>query len=271
MATYAIGDIQGCYRELCQLLEAVNFGDADRLWLTGDLVNRGPESLATLRLIKALGARALSVLGNHDLHLLAVAHGQRATPKDTLDEVLAAPDRDELLHWLAQQPLLHRDRELGYALVHAGIPPQWKLKHAERYAAEVEAVLRSEQAPAFYAAMYGNQPARWDDALAGVERLRLITNYLTRMRFCRADGTLELATKTGANQPPAGYRAWFLHPARKSPRQRILFGHWAALEGQSANPRCIALDGGCVWGGELTALCLEDGRRISVRSPGYAY
>jgi len=270
MATYAVGDIQGCYRELRRLLERVGFSDSDQLWLSGDLVNRGPESLATLRFVRALGARAITVLGNHDLHLLAVAHGGRPSRNDTLDEVLAAPDRDELLHWLAQQPLLHRDRRLGYALVHAGIPPNWKLKHAEDYAAEVAAVLCSDQAAAFYAAMYGNSPARWDPDLSGLERLRLITNYLTRMRFCAADGTLELVTKTAANQPPAGYRAWFEHPQRKSPGKRILFGHWASLAGHCATPNCYALDTGCIWGGALTALRLEDGQRFSVSSPGYA-
>ncbi|HEY5716932.1 MAG TPA: symmetrical bis(5'-nucleosyl)-tetraphosphatase [Motiliproteus sp.] len=270
MATYAIGDIQGCYSELCQLLDKVGFSDSDQLWLTGDLVNRGPESLATLRLVKTLGSRAITVLGNHDLHLLAVAHGQRSSSKDTLAQVLNAPDRDELLHWLAQQPLLHHDLTLGYALVHAGIPPQWKLKHAERYAAEVEAVLRSDQAPLFYAAMYGNTPAAWSDELHGMERLRLITNYLTRMRFCTGDGTLELTTKTAATQPPPGYRAWFEHPERKSPGKRILFGHWASLEGRCNTPNCFSLDTGCVWGGSLTALCLETGQHTSVASPGYA-
>ncbi|WP_210395649.1 symmetrical bis(5'-nucleosyl)-tetraphosphatase [Motiliproteus sediminis] len=270
MATYAIGDIQGCYRELCQLLDQIGFGDQDQLWLTGDLVNRGPDSLYTLRFVRELGARAVTVLGNHDLHLLAVAHGQRAGSKDTLDEILHAPDRDELLHWLAQQPLLHRDRELGYAMVHAGIPPTWKLKHAERHAREVETVIRSEQAPAFYTAMYGNTPACWSDDLAGFDRLRLITNYLTRMRFCRADGTLELKTKTNADQPPVGYRAWFEHPGRKSPNKRLIFGHWASLEGHCATPNCFALDTGCVWGGSLTALRLQDGTRFAVPSSGYA-
>lgn len=271
MALYLIGDIQGCDEPLQRLLQTIDFSPSrDTLYLLGDLVNRGPDSLAVLRRLMALGTSAHCLLGNHDLHLLAVAHGQRSSSKDTLEQVLSAPDRDELLHWLAQQPLLHRDRRLGYALVHAGIPPQWKLKHAEHYAAEVEAVLRSDQAPCFYAAMYGNTPAAWSEQLQGMERLRLITNYLTRMRFCTADGTLELATKTAATQPPRGYRAWFEHPERKSPGKRILFGHWASLEGRCPTPNCFSLDTGCVWGGSLTALCLETGQRTRVASPGYA-
>lgn len=270
MATYAIGDLQGCYQELCQLLDLVQFSDNDRLWLTGDLVNRGPESLATLRLVKSLGEKVVTVLGNHDLHLLAVAHGRRATPKDTLDEILAAPDRDELLHWLAQRPLLHRDKALGYAMVHAGIPPNWKLKQAATYAREVEAVIQSDQATEFYSQMYGNTPVRWQQGLTGFDRLRLITNYLTRMRFCTADGTLELATKTADDQAPSGYQAWFAHPQRKSPRKRLIFGHWASLEGRCSAPNCYALDSGCVWGGNLTAMRLEDQARFSIPSRGYA-
>src|SRR5690606_20362170 len=186
MATYAIGDIQGCHRELLDLLDAIRFdAPRDRLWFTGDLVNRGPESLEVLRFVRALGAGTVVVLGNHDLHLLAAAaRRERLRPKDTLDEVLQAPDRDELLEWLRRRPLAHRDAALGFLMVHAGLPPQWSAAEAVERAAEVEAVLGSEAAADFYAQMYGDGPSRWQPDLAGWERLRFITNCLTRLRFC---------------------------------------------------------------------------------------
>ena len=271
MATYALGDLQGCYRELCQLLEKVGFSDGDRLWLCGDLVNRGPHSLETLRLVKSLGERARVVLGNHDLHLLAVAwQGEKKSRKDTLDAILTAADRDELLGWLARQPLLHHDPELGYAMVHAGLPPIWTLPQALDYAGEVEAVLRGPRARAFFEHMYGNEPNRWDETLTGWGRLRLITNYLTRIRFCDARGTLELKTKGGIEAPPSGFAPWYSFPERKSADTPILFGHWASLEGCADATNVFALDTGCVWGGRLTALRLEDRAWFSVPSPGYA-
>ncbi|WP_207063626.1 symmetrical bis(5'-nucleosyl)-tetraphosphatase [Motiliproteus sp. SC1-56] len=274
MATYAIGDLQGCYRELRRLLDHVRFSDADRLWLCGDLVNRGPQSLEVLRFVRSLGERATVVLGNHDLHLLAVAwRGEKKNRKDTLDGILTAPDRDELLHWLRHQPLFHHDAECGYAMAHAGVPPAWTLEQAGDYAAEVETVLRARDEALlrdYFGHMYGNEPARWDDSLDGWPRLRLITNYLTRMRFCDADSTLELTTKTGPQAPPPGFAPWYSLTGRRDPGTRLLFGHWASLEGRASAAGVYALDTGCVWGGPLTALRLEDQARFCVESPGYA-
>ncbi|MFT6914380.1 MAG: bis(5'-nucleosyl)-tetraphosphatase (symmetrical) [Motiliproteus sp.] len=265
MATYAVGDLQGCLDELKALLAKVNFGAEDQLWLAGDLVNRGPQSLETLRFVKDLGNQARAVLGNHDLHLLAVAFGTRkATRKDTFDAILQAPDRDELLQWLRHLPLLHQDTAKGYLMVHAGIPPIWSLDQATDYAREVEAVLQSPLACEFFSNMYGNEPSRWKDSLDGWPRLRLITNYFTRMRFCNAKGKLELDTKTGLQNTPAGYAPWFSFSNRLTAAQRILFGHWAALEGRADAPNIYPLDTGCVWGGRLTALRLEDETYFSV-------
>ncbi len=258
MATYAIGDIQGCYDQLQQLLEQIEFSDADRLWIAGDLVNRGPNSLDTLRFLKELGERATIVLGNHDLHLLAVHYGKTHQRRsDTLQAILDAPDREELMHWLRHQPLLAVDKELGYAMVHAGIPPAWSLKTARKRAKEVEEVLQSELAEEYFANMYGNQPDRWHPELTGWDRLRLITNYFTRMRFCDDAGTLELKAKGGLDTQPEGFQPWF-HHERKADRYPILFGHWAALEGYAESDNVFALDTGCIWGNQLTAMRLED-------------
>ncbi len=271
MATYAVGDIQGCLDELLRLLDKVQFSDQDQLWLTGDLVNRGPRSLDTLRFVKQLGDQAKVVLGNHDLHLLAMAYnGSRKSNKDTLDEILNATDRDELLDWLRRQPLLYRDRHLKFTMVHAGIPPSWKLKHAETYAREVEQVLQGEHICDFFAHMYGNQPERWSPDLEGWDRLRCITNYLTRMRFCDAQDKLELKTKSSPFAPPSGFLPWYAHKKRATAKKRILFGHWASLEGNADTENVYALDTGCVWGGTLTALRLEDQRLFSVKCNGYA-
>lgn len=265
MATYAVGDIQGCFEPLQRLLDAVNFSDSDRLWCAGDLVNRGPSSLETLRFIRNLGERAQIVLGNHDLHLIACCLGSRPiSKKDTFTNILTVHDKDELLQWLLQQPLLHYDPALNYALVHAGIPPIWDLQTALTRAAEVEQVLQSQQWASFVRDMYGNVPDMWSDALVGNARLRVITNYFTRMRFCTEDGRLEFATKEGPGKPPPGFGPWFefsSHPCRD---ERIVFGHWAALMGETHRENAIALDTGCVWGGALSAVRLEDGRRYSV-------
>ncbi len=270
MATYVVGDIQGCLSELLKLLDKVEFSYADRLWLAGDLVNRGPKSLETLRFVRSLGSRAKTVLGNHDLHLLATAwDGTRKNRKDTLNPILKAPDRDELLDWLRRQPLVHHDSQHNWLMVHAGIPPIWDAATAARLAAEVEHMLRSDQAGDYLAHMYGNKPARWSEDHRGWNRLRCITNYLTRMRFCAADGTLELKTKGSPQDPPAGYRPWYSHPRPRWAGTRILFGHWAALEGQTDVETIFALDTGCVWGGHLTALRLEDGKHFRCPSPGY--
>lgn len=264
MSVYAVGDLQGCLQPLQCLLKDVAFDPAkDRLWLVGDLVNRGPQSLATLRFLYAMRDSLICVLGNHDLHLLAVAHNRERLKKaDTLQEILDAPDRDELLNWLRQQPLLHYDAERDTLLVHAGIPPQWTLSKALKRAAEVQDALRDDtRLPLFLEGMYGNQPARWDKGLRGIERLRVITNYLTRMRFCSADGSLELKSKEGLDSAPAGFAPWFSYANRKTRKHKIIFGHWAALEGRCSQPNLFALDSGCVWGGAMTLLNLDSGAK----------
>lgn len=264
MALYAVGDVQGCLGPLKCLLDRAAFDPArDRLWLVGDLVNRGPQSLDTLRFLFAMRDSVVSVLGNHDLHLLAVAHNiERLKKGDTLREILDAPDRDDLLDWLRRLPLVHHDAERQITLVHAGIPPQWSLKKALKRAAEVEEALRDDaRLPLFLDGMYGNEPDRWDSELRGVARLRTITNYFTRMRFCTADGRLDLKSKEGLGSAPKGFAPWFSHPERRMRGQRIIFGHWAALEGRCDEPGVQALDSGCVWGGALTLLDVDRGER----------
>lgn len=262
MPTYAVGDLQGCLKPLQCLLERVAFDPArDRLWLVGDLVNRGPASLETLRFLYGMRDALVCVLGNHDLHLLAASRNiERLKRGDTLREILEAPDRDELLDWLRQQKLLHYDERRDTALVHAGIPPQWHIGKALRRAAEVENALRDDALyPMFLDGMYGNEPARWDKELQGIARLRVITNYFTRMRFCKADGTLDLKSKEGLDTAPAGYLPWFSHKHRKTRDQKIIFGHWAALEGHCDEPDVFALDSGCVWGGSMTLMNIDSG------------
>jgi len=257
MATYAIGDIQGCFDSLQRLLAQIRFDPAcDRLWLVGDLVNRGAQSLQTLRFVKGLGAAATTVLGNHDLHLVMLAAGHsRKRKDDTLDAVLAAPDRDELLDWLRHRPMMHVEN--GYALVHAGLLPQWTVARARALAAEVEAALRGPYHDAFLANMWGSEPARWGDELAGWSRLRVVVNALTRMRFCSADGEMEFRSKGEVATAPAGYLPWFAVPGRKSADHTLVTGHWSAL-GLRLEPNLLALDSGCLWGGHLTAVRLPD-------------
>lgn len=259
MAIYAVGDIQGCYDELRGMLDRIAFDPVhDRLWLVGDLVNRGPQSLAVLRYLRSLGDRVVALLGNHDLHLLVVAAGIRAPHRgDTLDELLAAPDRDELLDWLRHRPLMHVGD--GYAMVHAGLLPQWTITQARALAAEVEAELQGADSGDFLRHMYGNQPARWSDSLSGHDRLRVIVNALTRLRLCTADGTMEFDHKTGLEHAPAGYSPWFDIRHRASRGTPVIFGHWAAL-GLVQLPDVIGLDSGCVWGRKLSALRLSDRR-----------
>ncbi len=262
MTTYAVGDLQGCLSPLRCLLDRVRFDPStDRLWLVGDLVNRGPQSLETLRFLFSIRSAVTCVLGNHDLHLLAVAYDiERLKKGDTLQDILDAPDREELLDWLRKQKLLHHDPERDIAMVHAGIPPQWTLEKALRRAAEVEEVLRDdERLPIFLDGMYGNEPAKWHKDLSGVTRLRVITNYFTRMRFCTADGTLDLKSKEGVGSAPPGYAPWFSHPQRKTRGQKIIFGHWAALEGHCDEPGVTALDTGCVWGQAMTLMNIDSG------------
>ncbi|HEV3182471.1 MAG TPA: symmetrical bis(5'-nucleosyl)-tetraphosphatase [Steroidobacteraceae bacterium] len=258
MTRYAIGDLQGCVEELRALLARLKFSaDRDRLWFVGDLVNRGPDSLATLRLVRGLGDNAVVVLGNHDLHLLAVACGvQRRRRSDTLDAVLAAPDRDALLEWLLQRPLAHL--EGSDLMVHAGLVPQWTAARTLALAAEVASALR--RAPrALFGLMYGDEPERWDERLAGAERLRFIINVLTRLRLCTADGRVDISIKGPPPPPPSPLRPWFEHPQRASRDVRVIFGHWSAL-GLVERPGVLGLDSGCVWGGTLTAADLDSDR-----------
>lgn len=256
MTMYAVGDVQGCLDPLLGLLEQVSFDPShDLLISVGDLVNRGPKSLETMRFCKGLGSAFKMVLGNHDLHLLAIAHGVRGpTNKDTLDDILSAADKDDLLTWLQRQPLLFADS--GYHFVHAGIPPIWSLDLAHQLAAEVSGVLQSDQSGAYFKAMYGNLPAIWSDSLEGPERWRVITNYLCRMRFCTAEGELELESRN-AVESVAPFLPWFAHPDRQSADQKIVFGHWAALEGRNCGENVFALDTGCVWGGPMRLMNLE--------------
>lgn len=271
MALYAIGDLQGCYLELRRLLDCIQFDPAqDCLWLTGDLVNRGPMSLESLRFIRSLGKSAISVLGNHDLHLLAVACGVSKTKhKDTFGDVLDAPDREELLGWLRSLPLLHW--EGGYCLVHAGIPPCWDVATAQARAREVEELLRGESWDEFCHEMYGDRPDFWSENLTGWDRYRFITNAFTRMRYCDREGRLDFKHKEAPQQAPSGLWPWFAVPGRRAPGATILFGHWSTL-GFYVGRDCYGLDTGCLWGGELTALRLDgEARRYSVRADQGAY
>lgn len=270
MARYAVGDIQGCLSPLRRLLDRVDFDPArDQLWCVGDIVNRGPESLATLRFIHSLGPAVRTVLGNHDLHLLAVASGAKPLRRnDTLRPILEAPDRDTLLDWLRSQPLLWRSPEREFTLVHAGLPPQWTAAHAGLLADEVSAALRGPECDAFLQEMYGNQPERWDEALTGFDRLRIITNSLTRMRFVRADGSLDLVSKGPPDKAPIGYMPWFDVPAAQWHHDAgtVLFGHWASLNAAVDDPRLLALDTGYVWGNKLTLVDVDSRRRWQQRA-----
>lgn len=257
MAVYAVGDIQGCTDELRGLLDRLRFDPAsDRLWLTGDLVARGPDSLGSLRFVRALGDAAVTVLGNHDLHLLAAAAGHGPGRLDAgARGVLTAPDRDELLGWLRHRPLLHHDPGLGWTMLHAGLPPQWSLEVAAACAAEVQATLASDP-DALFAGMYGDEPRCWSPELAAGERRRFTVNCLTRLRFVAQDGTLLLKLKDAPDDAPAGAIPWFRHPQRASAGRRIVFGHWSTL-GLLREDDVLCLDGGCVWGGSLCAARLD--------------
>jgi bis(5'-nucleosyl)-tetraphosphatase (symmetrical) len=272
MPTYAIGDIQGCYDELRALLDTIGFDEGEStLWLVGDLVNRGPKSLETLRFVRSLGERAVTVLGNHDLHLLATWQNKHRHFKsnDTLAPIFAADDGDELLEWLRTRPLLHHDATLGVTMVHAGLPPQWNLSTARRCAQEVEQVLRGERFRDFLSHMYGNKPNRWDPTLQGWERLRFIVNCFTRLRFCTPEGELEFDQKGAPNQDCGQHLPWFRAPHRLWKGERIVFGHWSTL-GLHCENGAQAIDTGCLWGGQLTALRLDDGVTFSLPCNGYA-
>ena len=268
MATYAIGDVQGCYDELCDLLDAVAFDpEFDRLWLLGDLVNRGPRSVDVLRAMRGLGGAVSCVLGNHDLHLLAIRYGgHRANRGDSFRDVLDAPDCDVLCDWLRRQPLLVSDAGLGYVMTHAGIPHIWNLDEATALAREVEAVLVGPDATTYFTELYGNRPDRWSDELEGMDRWRIITNYFTRMRLVDLTGRLDFASKGPVAAAPQGWQPWYELRARTPLEPKLLFGHWASLEGYTGQPDIIALDTGCVWGRTLTALCLETGVMTAVRA-----
>jgi len=260
VAIYAIGDVQGCYSELNRLLEKIGFDESlDTLWFCGDLVNRGPESLQTLKFVKSLGKRAICVLGNHDLHLLALHHGVfKVRDTSSLQQVLDSPERDELMAWLQGLPLLHYDKKHKALLVHAGVHPAWGLSKAQKLAAEVEAVLQGDGAARFFRKMYGNKPRVWSDELTGHARLRLITNVFTRMRYLTASGKLDFNVASSPRQNlRSGLTPWFQARAALRDDVRIFFGHWSTLP-VGCYGRCFALDGGCVWGGHLVAMRIDN-------------
>lgn len=261
MAIYAIGDVQGCFQELTALLEKIQFNfNEDTLWFAGDLVNRGPHSLEVLRFVKQLGDKAVTVLGNHDLHLLAIAHGHSKLRKDdTLKPILNAKDRDQLLSWLRHRPLMHFDKKLNIGLIHAGLPPQWTVKQAQGYSLEVEEALSRKNYKSFFANMYGNQPDLWSNSLSGWDRLRFITNCFTRLRYLDGKGRLCLKAKGPVDSQSNGHIPWFQHSERRSKgKKRLVFGHWSTL-GFYDQEGVVAIDTGCVWGGKLTAVRLDLG------------
>lgn len=264
MATYVIGDVQGCLAPLQALLATLRFDPArDRAWFAGDLVNRGPDSLGVLRFVRSLGASAQTVLGNHDLHLLARAHGfASARKRDTLDDVLQAPDCAELLAWLRTRPLMLHEPARELAVVHAGLLPQWSLARARELAQEVESILAGDDYRGLLAHMYGDTPARWDEKLSGISRVRVIINALTRLRYCDGDGRMDFVEKGPPERGPPRLFPWFAVPGRVSQGARIVFGHWSTL-GVGEYHGAIALDSGCVWGQRLTAYCIDEQRFIS--------
>ncbi len=271
MSTYVVGDIQGCFKPLKKLLKKVKFtAGSDKLWCVGDIVNRGPKSLETLRFLQDLGDSVEIVLGNHDLHFIAIHEGcAPARSKDTLGKLLDAADCHQLSNWLKTKPLAHfdsvdtKDGIEDFLMVHAGVAPSWPLQKTLDLAAEVELALQGKNYKAFLKNMYGDEPIRWDDNLEGYERLRTITNYLTRIRFCDDIGSLRLDIKEGLCAAPSGFKPWYEYE-KISARATILFGHWAALEGRTDKPRVYALDTGYVWGRELSLMRLEDHRLYSV-------
>lgn len=261
MTTFVVGDVQGCYTALRQLLDQLDFDDRkDRLLLTGDLVNRGPESLQCLRFVRSLGAAATTVLGNHDLHLLAAARSKRFSKQDTLQSILRARDRDELLHWLRQQPLAYSDRASGVLLVHAGVPPQWTREQTLRLARAASKTLQGTSGDAFLDQMYGNEPDRWNPALRGIARTRFVINCLTRLRYVSRDGRINLREKGAPGTQARGLVPWFQAPGRLTKDDTIITGHWSTLgKVRWKSENVWGLDTGCVWGGCLTALNLDTG------------
>lgn len=272
MSTYAIGDIQGCYTELHNLLNEINFNEKnDQLWFAGDLVNRGPKSLQTLRFIKSLGASAKIVLGNHDLHLIAASKNIRPiSNKDTIKEILTADDADELINWLKSRPLLLTDTDLGFTMVHAGIAPQWTLDAAKNFAKECESILQNEKIDDFLMHMYGDTPNIWSDSIEGYARQRFIINCFTRIRFCTINGTLDLDVKVAPGSQKKSLIPWYALPNRKTIDNKIIFGHWSTIHLGSENNfkkyNVYPIDTGCLWGGQLTAMRLDDEKIFSVTS-----
>ncbi len=268
MSIYAIGDIQGCFDDLLRLLDVISFNEnSDQLWFAGDLVNRGPKSLETLRFVKSLGSSAVTVLGNHDMHLLAASCLPKvANKKDCLTQVLDAPDRDELIYWLRHRPLMHYNDD--FCLLHAGLPPQWDFKKAQKMAIIAEQALRDKEYQVFLKQMYGDKPNIWSPDLKGVSRLRFIINCFTRMRYCDAEGRLDFVNTGPLGSQPNNLFPWFEAPKRKNADVCIIFGHWSSL-GYYEGPKCYGIDTGCLWGGQLTALRLDETlQRFSIDCQG---
>lgn len=263
---YLVGDLQGCCRPLERLLQTLDFSPSrDKMYVLGDLVNRGPDSLGVLKQLCSLGDSAVCLLGNHDLHLLAVAHGVRKPHRsDTLDSILLADDRDAWLEWLRQRPLAVHEH--GWLMVHAGVVPQWDARKTIELAGEVQAMLRSQDLGEFLTQMYGNEPSRWSDDLTGVARWRCVVNCLTRLRFCKKDGTMDFLTKDGADSAPKGHYPWFEVPGRLTEGVPVAFGHWSTL-GLINRDDLLSLDTGCVWGGQLTAVRVDGATREVIQIP----
>ena len=270
MPIYAIGDVQGCFDDMQRLIEKINFDPAlDSLWFCGDIINRGPNSLETIRYIKDLGDNAVTVLGNHDLHFLAVAYvTDKPSKHDTFSDILNAPDREDLVNWLRHQKLFHHDTELNISMVHAGVPAGWSIKDAVHHSSEMESVLQQDNPIEFFNHMYGNQPRTWNNALTGWDRYRFITNVFTRMRFCDEEGRPDFKYKNDIGTQPEHLTPWFMHQQRLTKNDEIIFGHWSTLTNITTE-NIYALDTGCLWGGQLTALKIENGDRklIQVECP----
>ena len=259
MANLIIGDIHGCYDELMRLLEKAGFSSSDTLWLTGDLVARGPKSLEVIRFVKRNSQQIRLVLGNHDLHLLSIyANVTQSKKKDNLDQLIHAKDFDELMNWLRKQPLIQIDEKLKLIMTHAGISPQWDLDTLKKCAFDLQVVLSSDSYPLFLDKMYGNFPDEWSAELQGLDRLRYIANALTRMRYCYEDGRLDFYCKNQPDEAPSKLKPWFTLPSKIPAEYSIAFGHWAALNGKGTPENIYALDTGCCWGGKLTCLRFED-------------
>lgn len=268
MATYAIGDIQGCYEEFSRLLDLIDFRESrDRLWLLGDLINRGPDNLSVIRRVMAMGDAAITVFGNHDLHFLAVHRGGHSPGRnDTFSDLLESKHVSDISDWYRHRVFFHRDKELGYVMAHAGVPHLWGAKQALALAAEVEDVIRGAKCEAYFKQLYGDEPDVWNEKWEGMERWRIITNYFTRMRLIDEKGMLNFSHKGSLEDAPPELSPWFTLRSKNPLKQKILFGHWAALEGHTGEDCIIGLDTGCVWGRSLTSLRLDDGKMYQVES-----